>query len=268
MPTIIHCPSCERQLRVPDELLGAKVKCPTCNGTFDATNDAGPAVPPPQPVPRPTERVSAEPRREPEPDRDELSPRPRDHADAWRPCPHCGEEIRKEAAHCRFCGQDVDDADREDERPWERADRHAVRRDCEPHRGTLILVLGILSIVLATMWFLSIVSLPMGIAAWIMGRRDLKKIDAKAMDPEGRGTTQAGYICSIVGTILSVLMLLCCAGYIGLISFGMWTAASMPPPPPRSPAPVVVPVATKKQPGPGAPMPPPKLKDKDAGVGK
>src|SRR5215475_8208309 len=36
MSTIVDCPSCNRKLRVPDELLGKKVKCPTCSGTFDA----------------------------------------------------------------------------------------------------------------------------------------------------------------------------------------------------------------------------------------
>jgi predicted Zn finger-like uncharacterized protein len=263
MPTIIRCPSCERQLRVPDELLGAKVKCPTCQGTFDATNDPAATVPPPQPVPKPTERVSPESRPRPEPDRDEPPPRPRDAGDAWRPCPHCGEEIRKEAAHCRFCGEDVVDDDHEDERPWERRDRYAVRRDCEPHRGTMILVFGILSIVLATTWFLSIVSLPMGIAAWVMGHRDLNKMNARAMDPDGRGTTQAGYVCGIVGTILSALMMLCCVGYFGLVSFGIWSAASSTPPPPK---PSVAPAATRPQFNQMAPVPPPK--DKDAGIRK
>jgi predicted Zn finger-like uncharacterized protein len=262
MPTIIQCPSCERQLRVPDELLGTKVKCPTCQGTFDATIDGTPAVPPP-PVPPPTELVAPESRHQPEPDRNE-PPQPRAATDAWRPCPHCGEEIRKEAAHCRFCGEDVDDADREDERPWEREDRYAVRRDCEPHRGTLILVLGILSIVLG--WTgLIIVSLPMGLAAWIMGHRDLNKINARAMDPEGRGTTQAGYVCGIVGTILSGLITLCCVGYIGLVSFGIWSAATSTPPPPPKPA--VVPVSTRPL-DKGEPFPPPRPKDKDAGIRK
>src|SRR5215831_3294112 len=36
MSTVVDCPSCNRKLRVPDELLGKKVKCPTCSGTFDA----------------------------------------------------------------------------------------------------------------------------------------------------------------------------------------------------------------------------------------
>ena len=46
----------------------------------------------------------------------------------------------------------------------------------EPHRGTLILVLGILSLVLCSFFT--------GIPAWIMGKDDLAKIKAGQMDPE------------------------------------------------------------------------------------
>jgi len=73
----------------------------------------------------------------------------------------------------------------------------------KPHRGTLILVFGILSLVVCA---------PLGIAAWIMGSGDLKEMDAGTMDPSGRGNTQAGKICGIIGTILMM---------IGAIIFGI-----------------------------------------------
>ena len=73
----------------------------------------------------------------------------------------------------------------------------------KPHRGTLILVLGILGLVVCA---------PLGIAAWIMGAGDLKEMDAGTMDPSGRGVTQAGKICGIIGTILLI---------IGLVIVGM-----------------------------------------------
>jgi hypothetical protein len=66
----------------------------------------------------------------------------------------------------------------------------------KPHRGTLILVLGILSLVVCS---------PLGIAAWVMGSGDLKQMDAGTMDPSGRGNTQAGKICGIIGTILLII---------------------------------------------------------------
>jgi hypothetical protein len=36
MPEIVSCPTCDRELRVPDELLGQTVRCPKCQGTFTA----------------------------------------------------------------------------------------------------------------------------------------------------------------------------------------------------------------------------------------
>jgi predicted Zn finger-like uncharacterized protein len=258
MPTLIHCPSCERQLRVPDELLGAKVKCPTCQSTFDATSDSAPGIPPSKPVPWPTERVSPEAPHGPEPNQDGAPSRPRE--DAWRPCPHCGEEIRKEAAHCRFCGEDIHD---EDERPWERGDaRDTVRRDCEPHRGGMILTLGIISMVLSGTAVLTVVGLPMAIAAWVMGHRDLIKIRDRAMDPQGKGITQAGWICGMVGTALNSLFGLLCVGYALFVGLMISAFSTMPPPAP-APAPLNVPTATRKA-TPPAPVPAPK--DKDARI--
>ncbi|HPY31216.1 MAG TPA: DUF4190 domain-containing protein [Verrucomicrobiota bacterium] len=66
----------------------------------------------------------------------------------------------------------------------------------KPHRGTLILVLGILGL---------IVCAPCGIVAWVLGSGDLKQIDAGQMDPDGRGLTNAGRICGMIATILLVL---------------------------------------------------------------
>ena len=81
----------------------------------------------------------------------------------------------------------------------------------QPHRGALVLVLGILGIVFGCA--------PVAIVAWVMGRGDLAKIDAGVMDPAGRGTTQAGMILGIVGTILFVLSLLTIA--LGVALFGL-----------------------------------------------
>lgn len=64
-----------------------------------------------------------------------------------------------------------------------------------PHRGGSILTLGIMSL------FCNFLMIP-GIVAWVGGVSDLKKISAGQMDPSGRGTTQAGMITGIFGTIL------------------------------------------------------------------
>ncbi len=74
------------------------------------------------------------------------------------------------------------------------------------------MVLGIGSLVMALCscccLIFTIIGLIMGIVAIVMGRIDLKKIDGGTMDPGGRSTTYAGWICGIVGTVLNGLSLL------------------------------------------------------------
>ena len=84
----------------------------------------------------------------------------------------------------------------------------------KPHRGTLILVLGILSLVVCA---------PLGIAAWIMGNGDLKEIDAGTMDPSGRSLVSAGRICGMIGTILLGLSII---AFILLFSLGVLGAVA------------------------------------------
>jgi hypothetical protein len=69
----------------------------------------------------------------------------------------------------------------------------------KPHRGTLILVLGILSLILCGIFA--------GIPAWIMGNNDLREMDAGTMDPSGRSLTNAGRVCGMITTILTIIAL-------------------------------------------------------------
>lgn len=80
----------------------------------------------------------------------------------------------------------------------------------QPHRGTLVLVLGILSLVIC--------GIVLGPIAWVMGNNDLKEIRAGRMDPTGEGTTNAGRICGMIGTILNVV---CIVGYGALMVLGL-----------------------------------------------
>jgi hypothetical protein len=82
----------------------------------------------------------------------------------------------------------------------------------KPHRGTLILVLGILGLVVCA---------PLGIAAWLMGSGDLKQMDAGTMDTAGRSLTQAGRICGIIGTVLLIIGIIIAAIFF---MFGMAAA--------------------------------------------
>ena len=66
----------------------------------------------------------------------------------------------------------------------------------KPHRGSAILALGIIGIV---MCFIT------GIIAWVMGSGDMREMKEGLRDPEGGGLTRDGMICGIVGTCLAVL---------------------------------------------------------------
>lgn len=63
-------------------------------------------------------------------------------------------------------------------------------------RGTTILVLGILSLVVCGI---------MGPIAWVMGNEDLRQIDMGNASPNDRGQIQAGRICGMIATILMVV---------------------------------------------------------------
>jgi hypothetical protein len=144
MPVSIKCPQCSRGLKVPDELIGRKVKCPGCSTSFTA--EAGGAA-----APAASEGSSA---------------------------PRGGGEMR-------------------------------------PHRGTMILILGIVGLVCFPA---DLICSPL---AWIMGGKDLKAMQAGEMDPEGQGLTKAGWICGIIGTVLAVLGLCCGAAQVAIALMGL-----------------------------------------------
>jgi predicted Zn finger-like uncharacterized protein len=203
MSSIIDCPSCSRQLRVPDDLAGQQVKCPRCGETFSA----GFAPPPPAP-PQVAEPPPEVPEPPPLPEETPIVPEP--PRVSQTPCPNCGELHDPNATRCRLCGEPLT-ARGTDGVAWQEPIVPGPRRDGVPHRGALILVLGILSIVIGC------IGLPLGISAWVMGRGDLAKMRNRDMDPSGEGLTQAGLICGIIGTIWQSLSVCLCS-----LVFGGW----------------------------------------------
>jgi hypothetical protein len=163
MQEIINCPSCQRKLQVPDTLMGQDVQCPTCGATFTARGDRPPPSPPPPPPPPPYQL----------------------QRETWHP-PQGGPPPGPP-------GYGPDDYGRS----GYGRQRHPGQ---VPHRGSTVLVLGILSLVLGP------VGLVLGPIAWTMGTQDLNEIRAGRMDPEGEGTTNAGWICGMIGTILSIVL--------------------------------------------------------------
>ncbi len=86
----------------------------------------------------------------------------------------------------------------------------------KPHRGVLILVLGILGIVGCC------VCPPI---AWYMGSQDMAEIEAGRMDPEGKQMTQIGMILGIVGSVLLVLSVIVWI-VMGVLAGGMIAAGN------------------------------------------
>jgi predicted Zn finger-like uncharacterized protein len=178
---IISCPSCPQKLRVPEELFGRAVKCPKCGATFEAAASA-PAV---EGAEAPPDGPTTETPAQVAPTTPGLEDRPR---------------IRPQT------GLDEPQA-------------RKVRRDAEPSRGTMILTLGVLSIVLP------VVGLIPGIIAIAMGRNDQKKIKAGQMDRSGSDITQAGWICGIIGTCLQSIACVGCGLYITMVAMVLGMAA-------------------------------------------
>lgn len=87
-----------------------------------------------------------------------------------------------------------------------------------PHRGTMVLVFGILGLVLCIVF---------GIMAWVMGNGDLRQMDAGQMDPSGRGMTQAGKVLGIVGVCLQLLAVLIWLVMVVIIGVGAAAAGGM-----------------------------------------
>jgi hypothetical protein len=241
MSHIVACPSCQNPLRVADQLVGQQVRCPTCQTIFQpALPTAVPspaAVPsmglddvplqrtngetlptsagvPLEPEPRPkvwgaVEVNSSPPPNAPPPQRVPARERPPERDDLDRRPP-------------RRRYRDYDDDDRPRRRRWS--------GEGLPHRGGLVLTMGILSLCFAVFPPLGLV---MGIVAWVMAAGDLSKIRSGEMDPEGQSMTNGGHVCGILGTIASLLLLL----FFGTIFLVVYTAvqntSSPPPPPPQ-----------------------------------
>ena len=75
-----------------------------------------------------------------------------------------------------------------------------------PHRGAMILALGIIAWVFTCPIF--------SIVAWMLGAADLREMREGRMEPSGMGLTQAGHILGLIYSLLWLALLV-----IGLFIF-------------------------------------------------
>lgn len=168
MPETVACPSCGQKLNVPDHLIGQQVRCAKCQNVFTAQAEAPSAPPPPPRQESNPLDFSASP--EPGPPR-----RPRDDDDDYgRPS--------------RRGGYDED----------------YPRRGGAPHRGAVVLTLGIISLVVLLIsccpatWVMAPIAL-------VMNSTDQQEMARGRMDPSGKGLYTGGVICAWIALGLSVL---------------------------------------------------------------
>lgn len=179
MAEIVACPACGRKLQVPEAYFGQTVQCPDCAHQFTAE----PHVEKVQTAPR----AAASPSRSADRyDDDDRPLRRRDFRDDF----------------------DDDDDDFGELRPLR-------RRRGTPHRGGLILALGLISLVGGISIYLPFV---LGPVAWIMGNSDMAEIHAGRMDPSGEGMVQAGRVLGIISTAFLVIGLVGMCLIFGLIA--------------------------------------------------
>jgi hypothetical protein len=96
----------------------------------------------------------------------------------------------------------------DDDRPWERPG--AVRRDCAPHRGRLLLALATAAVVCGGLSILgapALLTLPLAVAVWVLARRDLARMAAGRMDPAGQPLTAEARDRAVVAAIICVIYL-------------------------------------------------------------
>lgn len=207
MPIETVCSGCGQRLRVGDEYAGRKARCPQCGTIYEVPSmdtgaPAGPAL---------WEVLG--------PDGTVYGPVSQDELDGWvregrvtarSQLRKKGEAtwqdatvvyptLQRAAATSPFAGAAPSTGSSGSENPYESPLTGAtgqVPTYSRPHRGGTILTLGLLGILCCAI---------LAPIAWVMGRGDIQAMDRGEMDPSGRGTTQAGMIMGIIGTVLLIL---------------------------------------------------------------
>lgn len=159
MPLEINCPICQELVRIPDQLMGKKVRCPLCQEIFVA-GTSGPAVSPPPSTPPPPPRPTATPKPpSPPPPAPPRTAPPPPKPTAPKPIPRQPqpepeyEELDAEIVESEAVEEEAYDEPEEEEvvREIKRKKRKRFR---EPSQGnkTQLLILGIFMLIVGLLW--------------------------------------------------------------------------------------------------------------------
>ena len=227
----IRCPNCGRTLRIADEHAGKQIRCPACQQISTAvaessspggsTGDTWHLRTPEGPIYGPISwrevqdwaaegRISADcqlaqSNRAPWQEAGELLPQLRPLPQTHPATPSAA--LVPPALHTWAAPPPDFPA------PAVAPTQASARGYVVPHRGGLILALGLIGFVVSCPIF--------SLMAWVMGSHDLNEMRAGRMDRQGEGMTQAG---QVLGMILSALWIL--GGVITLFVIGIIAIAS------------------------------------------
>jgi len=128
-------------------------------------------------------------------------------------CSNCGHQNEPNANFCISCGKSLVTPEQQTPSSPTPAPPHLSHTG----RGGLILTFGILSLVL--------LGPIMGIPAWVMGHRDLKKIQAGIISIVHKASTKSGMILGIIGTFVSPFIII--IGIAISVGISMFSSSSV-----------------------------------------
>lgn len=207
MPIDINCQGCGQRIRVADEHAGKKARCPNCQNInpIPAASAANPAAPSPSYSPAPlssnygsggspftTGPISVE----------TSGPAVSAINNPFAPLPPTSPTTAMPSIGSNPFGQSAAPAnpfgDIASNNPYQtRSYAAPVQRSWQqPHRGALVLILGLLGFLMCPL---------IGPAAVFLGHSDLAAMKSGRMDPDGHGLTLAGLIVGWIATGIVIL---------------------------------------------------------------
>lgn len=218
--TIVACPKCRRALSRPQDVIGRIVRCPVCLTAFNS--DKAPIWEPPKPRRSESSTRSSAGTAVAEilevqtaSDDEPTFAVGRAGSPEWTEfCPLCESAVPPYRNECPNCQAEFLPLEESRDRPWEA--EGAERRDSEPHRGSFLLTLSIVSCVIPSVSCfmcilgvpLNLVGLALGGAAMSLGLRDLRKIRQGTMHSGGRSMVKAAVVVGIIGVVLNVVTMI------------------------------------------------------------
>jgi hypothetical protein len=197
MAVVIQCSKCQRQLNVLEAHLGKLVQCPACGATFTAAVAAVPIAQPvgvpmaqapmSAPAPAPAFPTPAMPNPFAPPGAPASAEQPPDDG-FFKDAELLQKPPRGDVYHSEF-----------DE------DANVAQERGRAHRGSLILILGVIGLMFACCFPAGWV---FGGLALSLGASDLQEMSRGRMDRAGRSLTQAGRWCGVAGAIIATLSFL------------------------------------------------------------